>query len=150
MAEFRFADGRHVATDTLVDDSAVAFRAKYAAWMSRSPVVREAGKGEEGRGWNVRLADGVVAYTKAPCVWAEAERRFFLHAFPDGALREERRADGFENLDFDFNARGGVVFDGKCLVERPLPSYALHTLRTGQIGADGKVLWRVRVPIGGG
>ena len=150
MAEFRFADGRHVATDTLFDESAVAFRAKYAAWMSRPPVARGAGKGEEGRGWNVRLADGVVAYTKAPCVWADGEPRFFLHAFPAGALHEERRAAGFENLDFDFDAGGGVVFDGKCLVERPLPGYALRSLRTGQIGAAGEVLWRVDMDVGDG
>ena len=140
MAEFRFAAGRHVATATLFDDTAVAYRARYAAWMRRPAVA-----GEDVHRWNVHVEDGVIAYTKAPCVWADAEPRFFLHAFPQGALREERRDAGFENLDFDFDALGGVVFDGKCLVERPLPSYPLRALRTGQFGADGEVLWRVRV-----
>ncbi len=139
MAEFRFAAGRHVATVTLFDDTAVAYRARYAAWMRRPAV---AGR----QGWNVHIADGVIAYTKAPCVWADAEPRFFLHAFPQGAVREDRRDAGFENLDFDFDARGGVVFDGKCLVERPLPDYALRALRTGQFDAEGELLWRVRVP----
>ena len=144
MAEMRFAAGRHVSTDTLFDDSAAAYRAKYAAWMRR-PSERSGG----GKGWSVRLADGVVAYTKAPCVWAHDEPRFLLHAFPQGALREERRVSGFENLDFDFD-EGGVVFDDKCLVERPLPSYALRALRTGQFGPNGEVLWRVSIPTGGG
>ena len=146
MAEFRFAAGRHVATDTLFDDSATAYRAKYAAWMRWPPVAPEEG----GKGWEVRLADGAVAYTKAPCVWADDEPRFLLHGFPQGTLREERRVAGFENLDFDFDAGGGVVFDGKCLVERPLPSYALRALRTGQFGADGEILWRVYIPTGDG
>ncbi len=145
MAEFRFAAGRHVATDTLFDDSATAYRAKYAAWMRRPPVAAEEG----GEGWKVRLADGVVAYTKAPCVWADDEPRFLLHGFPQGTLREERRVAGFENLDFDFD-EGGVVFDGKCLVERPLPSYALRALRTGQFGPEGEILWRAYIPAGDG
>ena len=157
MAEFRFAGGRHVATDTLFDDTAAAYREKYAEWMRRPRIAGdERGGQQEGEGkiarWNMHLADGVVAYTKAPCAWADGEARFFLHAFPerDEALPEERRVAGFENLDFDFDARGGVMFDGKCLVERSLPGYPLRALRSGQFSAGGDVLWRIHVSTGDG
>ena len=140
MAEFLFAGGRHTATNTLFDDTATTFAAEYAALSAQQSAARGP--------WNVYLRDGRIAYAKQPCAWADGQPRFFVHVFPDQAadLPERRRGSGFDNLDFRFDRRG-VLFDGKCLVRRALPDYAIRHVRTGQFKETGEVLWSVEVAL---
>ena len=53
-------------------------------------------------------------------------------------LPSRRKQQGFDNLDFNFDALG-AIFDGKCLVEFPLPEYAISEIRTGQYTDEGRI-----------
>ena len=112
-----------------------SYRAAYAAMAESDPLARGL--------FDVRLADGDLTYLKTPCVAADAQARFFLHVVPEriSDLPSERRAAGFDNLDFDFSLRG-AIFDGKCLARVPLPAYPARSARTGQYGDEGEV-WGV-------
>ena len=83
-----------------------------------------------------------LTYVKAPCALPDVERRFFLHIAPERVedLPEERRASGFDNLDFAYLTRG-VVFDGKCAAVMPLPGYEIELLRTGQRSRGEGEIW---------
>ena len=87
-----------------------------------------------------------LTYVKEPCASPDAERKFFLHIAPErvGDLPEDRRARGFDNLDFEYFTRG-VLFDGKCAAVLPLPDYEIDRLRTGQyVSGEGEV-WEASV-----
>ena len=89
-----------------------------------------------------------LTYLKEPCAPSDTEARFFLHVIPERAsdLHEERRELGFEALDIDFDAYG-VLFEGKCAAEVPLPgAYPISGVRTGQATPDDGELWRVAFP----
>ena len=75
------------------------------------------------------------------CSAADTGDRFFLHAYAadPGDLPAERRAAGFEALDFWFGDRGGR-YDGACVAVAELPDYELRSVRTGQYDASGH-LW---------
>ena len=59
-------------------------------------------------------------------------------------LPEERRASGFDNLDFAYLTRG-VVFDGKCAAVMPLPGYEIERLRTGQRSRGEGEIWEAEL-----
>ena len=114
--------------------------AESASGASGEPVARGA--------FEVHLADGALVYVKEPCSRADTEARFFLHITPERAddLPEERRAHGFDNLDFAFFPNG-ALFDGKCAVRTALPSYAVESIRTGQYDGDGEI-WSAEFAVG--
>ena len=72
------------------------------------------------------------AYMQAP---------FFLHISPvdEKDLPEHRRQYGFDNLDFQHP--GFQLDDKTCAVGRPLPAYAIRSIRTGQFVPGEGRLW---------
>ena len=88
---------------------------------------------------------------------------FFLHATPvdDADLPEERRENGFDNLDFRFFPSSCVAepsdrvratyVDGECVIAASLPEYAIDYVATGRFlrDSDGELrnLWRVELDI---
>ena len=94
---------------------------------------------------------------------ADAVYNFFLHATPvdDANLSEERRENGFDNLDFRFfpsscaaepsdRVRATRV-DGECVIAASLPAYAIDYVATGRFLRDDegglRNLWRVELDI---
>ncbi len=85
--------------------------------------------------WNVYLRNGrlVYAHNERCRPGEDFEAAFFLHVVPrdENDLPDPRKQCGFDNLDFrpkeySFEAAG------RCIVERPLPTYAVSQIRTGQ------------------
>ena len=100
--------------------------------------------------WDVYLVENSLIYKKEQCTPEDAEPAFFLHLDPVDMndLPSHRQQHGFDNLDFNFDARGAIDFDGKCLAEVPLPKYAISEIRTGQYGpVDGGYnhLWKGKI-----
>ncbi len=83
-----------------------------------------------------------LVYSKEDCAPRDRETPFFLHIIPaNGAdLPADRREHGFDNWDFRFEHGGGVI-NGRCVVERRLPNYAIASIRTGQYVEGGGKLW---------
>ena len=81
-------------------------------------------------------------YVKTGCSRADRLAPFLLHIFPvaAGQLPRERWAYGFDNLDFAFVGYRWQVRE-RCIAGRPLPNYPIKTIRTGQLGPDGSLLW---------
>ena len=92
--------------------------------------------------FDLYLLDGALVYVKEPCGQADTEARFFLHVVPERLddIHGERRAAGFDNLDFAFFTRG-AHFNGGCAASVPLPGYPVASIRTGQFSSEGE-LWR--------
>ena len=88
--------------------------------------------------YDIFIADGALIYVKEPCADADAERRFFLHVFPE-------RTRGHDNLDFDFHL-WGVAFAGACAAKVPLPEYPIAGIRTGQFGPGAGEPWGATFP----
>ena len=84
--------------------------------------------------FDVYLHNGWLAYVKEGCAPADFDRRFFLHVWPVDVrdLPPERRAHGFDNLDFRPR-----IDEAACTVWRRLPSYAIERIATGQFSVDG-------------
>ena len=82
-----------------------------------------------------------LTFVRGECSAADTEARFFVHAWAadPGDLPAERRAAGFEALDFWFGDRG-VRFGGTCMARIGLPDYAVRSVRFGQYDASGH-LW---------
>ena len=82
------------------------------------------------------LRDGRrLVYVREACAAADVEARFFLHVRPSNPadLPEDRRAIGFDNLDFGFRDRDYVFEEGgRCVAVRSLPAYPIASIRTGQ------------------
>ena len=123
-----------------------AARREYQRFAAGEPVARAA--------WNVHLlgrADGgrEIAFLKAPCGAGDFAGRFFVHVVPVDMdiLPPSRRRLEFDNWDFHFRERGGVLFDGKCVVRVRLPDYATANVRTGQWHPTAGELWRVEFPV---
>ena len=97
--------------------------------------------------FDVHLDGDNVVYRREPCVPADAEARFFLHAVPasGGDLPEDRRQSGFINLDFDFD-RQGAIFANKCLAAVPLPDYLVKSISTGQHLQGGQI-WQSEITL---
>ena len=116
-------------------ESPSVYRTVYESVESVEPDIRAE--------FNVHFIEDPPAliYTRAPCVSSDAANPFFLHVTPEreSDLPSERRELGFDAWDFDFLLRG-VVFDGKCVAQAPLPDYPIASIRTGQwIRGEGEV-----------
>ena len=93
--------------------------------------------------FRVYHAAGALTYDRYGCDAADTVPPFFLHIIPadPGSLPAAQREYGFDNLDFEFGAAGGVEYDGRCRVSVPLPDYAIERIRTGQYTPDAGRLW---------
>ena len=91
--------------------------------------------------FDVHLDGRTLTWIREDCAPADTEDRFFLHAYAadPGDLPAERRASGFETLNFWFRDRGGF-YDGVCMAIASLPDYELRAVRTGQYDETGR-LW---------
>ena len=131
-----------------LQEIAAARRREYQRIAAQEPLTRAA--------WDIHLlgagagSDGEIALLKTPCARRDVAGRFLLHVAPLDAqdLPAPRRHLRFDNLDFAFLERGGVFFDGKCMVKVPLPEYALGALRVGGFDANGAVAWETRFQTG--
>jgi len=102
-------------------------------------------------GFDIWLDGRALTYVKENCDDADARGRFFLSVFPADMsdLPQSARGAGreHESLNFDF-ARYGGILDGKCVIVRYLPDYAIIRIETGQwLPGDGE-LWSARVVVG--
>ena len=97
---------------------------------------------------SVYLVDGVLVYDRSPCAPADARMPVFLHVVPADTddLPADRRAYGFDNLDFRFS-ESGARFKGRCMARAELPDYGIARVRTGQFNNAG-VRWQVEIPLG--
>ena len=122
-------------------------QAAYNAAKTRhiNQVIAAAGERLARAAFDLHLKGRTLAYVKTPCTEADTAARFFLHLLPEdaGDLPAHSRRHGFENRDFNFN-KAGLRFDGKCVVERPLPHYPIAAIRTGQF-SRGERTWQVEV-----
>ncbi len=83
--------------------------------------------------FDIHIRENTLTYSKRPCAPADTEAMFFLHVIPIDPedLPDDRKRNGFDNLDFHFD-RHGDRFDGECLANVPLPEYDISKIRTGQ------------------
>ncbi len=109
-------------------------------------IIAAAGERLARANFDLHLRGRTLAYVKAPCAEADTRARFFLHIRPDDPsdLPARSRRRGFENRDFIFE-KAGLRFDGKCVVARPLPSYGIAGIKTGQFTHGGRKLWTAEV-----
>ena len=110
-----------------------ALRSAKRRLLSGEPAIRS--------DFDVHIGDDTLFYVKEPCARADTEAWFFLHLSPVDVndLPDHRRQYGFDNLDFRFDKRSRMVFDGGCMVRIPLPDYDIATIRTGQYTDEGAV-----------
>ncbi|MDE0198338.1 MAG: PQQ-dependent sugar dehydrogenase [Caldilineaceae bacterium] len=100
--------------------------------------------------FEVFVHENLLIYLRIPCSTGDYRNRFFLHITPVHAndISEELRQFGFNVYDFNSFDRGvgSTVFEGGCLVVRPLPAYEIKHIHTGQVireeSPDGEVYWR--------
>ena len=101
--------------------------------MTRKPSIRST--------FDVHLTEDMLIYVKEPCGAEDVQESFFLHVAPVDVndLPEHRKQQGFDNLDFRFNDRGGRWFRSaeQCIALRELPDYDFTVIRTGQFLVDG-------------
>ena len=97
---------------------------------------------------SVYLVDGALVYDRSPCAPADTRKPVFLHVVPADTddLPADRRAYGFDSLDFRFSD-SGARFDGRCMARAELPGYGVARVRTGQFSNAG-VRWQVEIPLG--
>ena len=108
-------------------------RDEYRAVVSGEPASRAA--------FDLYLDAGRLYYAKEPCAPADTAAAFLLHMVPANAgdLPNWSRRHGFVNADFPFD-RYGARFEGKCLIDVPLPEYPIDRISTGQYDDTGR-LW---------
>jgi len=120
-------------------------RDAYAATRSARPAVES--------DYDVYLDGRTLTYVKEACTESDTRGRFQLWAFPDdeGDLSEESRRGGieFNSLNFGFE-RYGVMFDGKCVIARTLPSYPITHVDLGQWTERDGTLWSARITFAAG
>ena len=116
-----------------------AYRAEYASLAGEEPAARAR--------FDLYLDGASLTMVRRECSRADTQARVFLHAVPvdAGDLPEDRRAAGFDNLDFAFLDRG-AWFDGVCMATAGLPPYAVARIRTGQRTAEGD-LWSTEIAL---
>ena len=98
--------------------------------------------------FNLHINEKTIIYIKSPCEAEDTAERFFLYIFPTDSddLPQDRQRHGFDNLDFDFENRGGMS-DDKCVARVHLPEYDIAAIETGQLTLDENRTWGARIPI---
>ena len=98
--------------------------------------------------FNLHLDGNAIIYIKSPCKAEDTTERFFLYIFPTDSddLPQHRQRMGFDNLDFDFENRGGML-DDKCAARVYLPEYDIAAIETGQLTPDKYRVWGARIPV---
>ena len=98
--------------------------------------------------FNLHLDGNMIIYIKSPCDIEDTTERFFLYVFPvdPDDLPQNRQRMGFENLDFNFENRGGML-DDSCVARVHLPEYDITAIETGQLTPDENRIWGARIPI---
>ena len=137
----QYIDGGDDLWEAAFSPNTERYTAAYRAVAGSEPLARGA--------FDIHLLDGDLVYVKRPCEQADTEERFFLHVVPERVsdLPEERRAAGFDNLDFRFFLNG-ARFDGKCAARVPLPGYPIASVRTGQHVSGAGEIWRAEFAVG--
>ena len=119
------------------DDREGAFADEYERIVRQRSLVRSV--------WGVHLVRGAggnqLAFAKAPCVAGDVAGRFLVHVVPANPENLPTDHAPFDNWDFDFVERGGMSFDGKCMVKTPLPGYDIASVRIGQYDPVAGELW---------
>ena len=118
----------------------VGFAPDAEAWLARFASFAEREPAQRGP-FDVHRDGRTLTYVREDCAAADTEDRFFVHAYASdpGDLPPERRASGFETLDFWFRDRG-IRYGGDCMAQSALPDYRLRAVRTGQYDETGH-LW---------
>ena len=115
-------------------------------------------------GFDLRVEDGHLVYTKARCTFNDVADSFLLHVYPVSSddLPDDRKQLGFANLGFrfkapdspislgssyrfanlDFGSKDPASGDGACVVRAALPDYDIAYLRTGQYISDVHYLFK--------
>ena len=119
-----------------VDDAATAdgYHAAFRAAVAGEPLLRSQ--------FDLYLDGAALTYAKEPCRPEDIVHPFLLRAVPVAVedLPVTYREDGWQPLSFRF-ARYGVRFngrfDGRCLIRRSLPDYAIRALEVGRLLPGG-------------
>ena len=132
--QFMSGEGRTVWSGSYDIPQYRQYQAIYDMARSTDPVIRSH--------FNVHLDQNSLFYIKEQCETEDIQARFSLHIFPVNRndLPEERRQFAFDNLDFDFDQRGGMVGQ-KCAAQVQLPEYDIAGIRTGQYISEEGELW---------
>jgi len=120
-------------------DAALAFyRDRYAALSARAPLARS--------GFAVHVDGDDLVWIKRPCAESDTRGRFLLSVFPaDPDILPEDAGDRRHiGLNFDF-IHYGAIFDGVCMIRRPLPGYAVKAIQTAQWLPGESGLWATDV-----
>ena len=104
----------------------------YSAGEARPEFPVVAGTRIISSAFDVYLRKRSLIYHKAECGPTDREPPFFLQVTPIDAtiLSRDRKHRGVDDLDFNTT----------CTIERRLPAYAIHRIRTGQF-KGGRALW---------
>ena len=152
LASFELPDGAVLGVRTGQYDGrgevwAGEFPLDPEAWRARYEALAAAETALSSK-FEVHLDGRTLHYLREECAASDVEARFFLHVTPldAGDLPEERRASGFDNLDFAFGDRG-LRYEGRCLASVALPEYGVASVRTGQFTADGPI-WGGELAVG--
>lgn len=94
-------------------------------------------------GFDVYLDDRNLYYVKNLCIPVDVERAFFLRVTPMEVndLPARSRTSGFDDLGFDFAARGAGI-GARCVEAVELPPYRIARVDTGQSGPGRGGIWR--------
>ena len=100
--------------------------------------------------YSVYYDEGTLTYVREECAAADTAAPFYLHLVPADAndLPAAQREYGYDNRDFEFDAAGGVQYEGRCLVSVPLPDHAITEVRTGQYTLESGRLWTAEFAVG--
>ncbi len=116
----------------------------YESATSSEPLARS--------GFDIYEDGGRLIYVKRQCAESDARGRFALTVYPVDLAdlpqdAQDAGADS-ESLNFDF-WRYGAIFDGKCVIARPLPDYPISHVITAQWLPGEGGLWDARIPFAG-
>ena len=100
--------------------------------------------------FDIYTGENTVAYLKSPCSAADVQAEFFLHVIPEDMedLPADRRQYGFGGANFRYGEYAAPDFDGRCIMEHPLPDYPIARIRTGQFTPEGDQIWMAEFPVG--
>ena len=100
--------------------------------LSGTPIIRS--------GFDVYLAGNTLTYFKNGCTSNDTDGRFFLHLMLANVndLPDDRKQQGFDHLDFEFDDHG-TTLGGRCMAKIRLPSWPVLSIRTGQFTEQGRI-----------